>query len=116
MKSTAKIIGLIGAAIAILWAMRDRLVSIAAPSDPAPPTFRVIPPTESAPQPAATEAPVDDLTEINGIGPVYAARLREAGITSFASLGAAGAARVAEITGATTSRAEDWLSQASARS
>lgn len=111
MKSTAKVIGLIGAAIAILWAMRDRLISIAAPSEPEPPKFRVIPPADQTPGPTSD----DDLTDINGIGPVFAARLRDAGITTFAGLVDAGSERIADITGAADSRVEDWLGQASAR-
>src|SRR5690606_10410033 len=60
-----KVIGFLGGALAILWAMRDRLVSIAAPQDPEPPRFRVVPP--SGPPPVE-----DDLTAISGIGPVFA--------------------------------------------
>jgi len=103
-----KVIGLVGGAIAILWAMRDRLVSIAAPQDPEPPRFRVVP---SNPPPPA----IDDLTTITGIGPVFAGRLRDAGITSFADLNAAGSDRLAEITGASESRATEWITAAAAR-
>ena len=111
MKGAIRIIGLVGAAVAILWAMRDRLISIAAPADPEPPRFRVIPPADPTPGPTSD----DDLTEISGIGPVFAARLREAGITTFAGLVQAGSEEVAEVTGAADSRVEDWLGQASAR-
>ena len=102
-----KVLGFVGGALAILWAMRDRLVSIAAPQDPEPPRFRVVPP---APAPV-TE---DDLTAINGIGPVFAGRLRDAGITSFAAVSAAGASHLAEVTGASESRAAEWMSAAAA--
>lgn len=101
-----KVIGFVGGALAILWAMRDRLVSIAAPQDPEPPRFRVVPPPQAAP----TE---DDLTTISGIGPVFAGRLRDAGITTFADLTATGPGRLAEITGASESRATDWVAAAS---
>lgn len=109
MKKLARILGLVGGAVAILWAMRDRLVSIAAPRDPEPPRFRVVP--TSAPD----QAPSDDLTDITGIGPVFASRLRAAGIRSFGDLSATDAATLAEITGAPESRVDDWLSQAIAR-
>jgi predicted flap endonuclease-1-like 5' DNA nuclease len=102
-----KIIGLVGGALAILWAMRDRLVSIAAPQDPEPPRFKVVPP------PPALETG-DDLTEITGIGPVFAGRLRDAGIATFAELAAATPARLAEITGASEARAAAWVATASA--
>ena len=100
-----KVLGFVGGALAVLWAMRDRLVSIAAPQDPEPPRFRVVPPS---PAPVAE----DDLTVISGIGPVFAGRLRDAGITSFADMSAAGAARLADITGASESRAAEWVTSA----
>ena len=100
-----KVLGFVGGALAILWAMRDRLVSIAAPQDPEPPRFRVVP---SSPVPAAE----DDLTAISGIGPVFAGRLRDAGITSFADIAAAGSARLAEVTGASEPRAAEWIAAA----
>lgn len=102
-----KVIGFVGGALAILWAMRDRLVSIAAPQDPEPPRFRVVPP--SAPTIAD-----DDLTDISGIGPVFAGRLRDAGITSFADVANTDAERLAEITGATVARTSEWVASASA--
>lgn len=100
-----KVLGFVGGALAILWAMRDRLVSIAAPQDPEPPKFRVVPP----PPPIPAD---DDLTAIGGIGPVFAGRLRDAGITSYADVREAGAARLAEITGAPVSRTADWVETA----
>ncbi len=107
MNKVGKILGFVGGALAILWAMRDRLVSIAAPQDPEPPRFRVVPPSA----PAAT---ADDLTAISGIGPVFAGRLRDAGITTFADVAKAGPDRLAEVTGATAARTREWVSAASA--
>ncbi|MEX2423992.1 MAG: helix-hairpin-helix domain-containing protein [Acidimicrobiia bacterium] len=107
MNKIGRVLGFVGGALAILWAMRDRLVSIAAPQDPEPPRFRVVPPS----QPAAAE---DDLTAINGIGPVFAGRLRDAGITSFADITGAGPSRLAEVTGAAESRAAEWIAAAAA--
>ncbi len=109
-KKIGKVIGLLGGAIAILWAMRDRLVSIAAPQDPEPPRFKVVPPPSGA-MPAE-----DDLTALSGIGPVFAGRLRDAGISTFADVSSAGAAKLAQITGASEIRAGDWVAQAAARS
>lgn len=102
-----RVIGFVGGALAILWAMRDRLVSIAAPQDPEPPRFRVVPPS-SPPAP-------DDLTEITGIGPVFAGRLRDAGIRTFADVSSADASRLATITGASESRVARWIEAASAQ-
>lgn len=102
-----KFLGFVGGALAVIWAMRDRLVSIAAPQDPEPPRFRVVPPTPAPPA-------EDDLTAINGIGPVFAGRLRDAGITSFADISTAGSSRLAEVTGASESRAAEWTAAAAA--
>lgn len=115
MKKLARIIGLAGGAIAILWAMRDRLISIAAPKDPEPPRFRVVPPSTGGDTPPEDGSSPDDLTEINGIGPVFASRLRAAGITSFSELAATDPDTLAEITGAADSRVAEWLGQATAR-
>jgi predicted flap endonuclease-1-like 5' DNA nuclease len=104
-----KALGFIGGALAILWAMRDRLVSIAAPQDPEPPRFRVVPPSGGA------QIAIDDLTELNGVGPVFAGRLRDAGISTFADVAASSPARLAEITGASEARVAEWLTDASAR-
>lgn len=105
MKKVAKFLGVVGGVAAVLWAMRDRLVSIAAPKEPEPPRFRV---AEPAP-------PADDLTELSGIGPVFATRLAQAGIATFAALAAATPGRVAEVTGVPETRASDWIEQAAAR-
>ncbi len=105
MKKIAKIVGFVGGAAALIWAMRDRLISIAAPREPQPPTFRVVPPVADA----------DDLTEITGIGPTYATRLSAAGIRSYSELARAGAGRVAEVAGVSSARAEEWIAQAAAK-
>lgn len=57
----------------------------------------------------------DDLTELEGIGPVYAAKLREQGIASFADLAAADEATLAGIIDAPAWRRinyGDWIAQA----
>ncbi len=57
----------------------------------------------------------DDLTELEGIGPVYAAKMRERGIVSFADLAAADEATLAGIIDAPAWRRinyGDWVAQA----
>lgn len=57
----------------------------------------------------------DDLTTLEGIGPVYASKLREGGITTFADLAAADESTLAEIIAAPAWRRinyGDWIAQA----
>jgi predicted flap endonuclease-1-like 5' DNA nuclease len=57
----------------------------------------------------------DDLTMLEGIGPIYAARLRDNGITTFAELASTDEARLAEIIDAPAWRRieyGDWITQA----
>jgi predicted flap endonuclease-1-like 5' DNA nuclease len=67
---------------------------------------RVVPP------PAA-----DDLTLINGIGPAYALRLKEAGITTFAQLAALTPDQLRQIARLKVWQGEpgEWIAQAKAR-
>ncbi len=91
-----------------------------APSPPPEEEARTAAPAPEPAGPAAAEAagdgPPDDLTEINGIGPVFAARLSGAGIATFAALAAADPERVAEAAQARPDQAEDWIAQARQRS
>ena len=64
---------------------------------------------------APTPAEADDLAEVSGIGPVYRARLADAGITTFARLAAADPDAVVAATGVPPARAADWIAQAAAR-
>lgn len=116
-KRVGRIIGVIGGVAAIVWAMRDRFVSIAAPREPEPPTFRVIstPPPPLSTKPREPAAEPDDLTVIIGVGPVFQRRLMEAGMATFASLADAEAERVAHVAGVTKSRAAAWITQAQMR-
>ncbi|OYR38343.1 serine/threonine kinase [Halorubrum sp. Ib24] len=57
------------------------------------------------------EEPIE-LESVSGIGPTYASRLREKGIGSVARLSTLEPETVAEITRASTSRAADWIEQA----
>ncbi len=56
----------------------------------------------------------DDLTEIEGIGPAYAGRLNEAGITTFSQLGELSVDQVRDFMKLSESQGnpEDWLEQA----
>lgn len=105
MKRLAKVLGFFAGIGAVAWAMRDRLITIAAPKEPTPPTFRV----------ASGPATTDDLTSIAGIGPVFAARLAQQGIRGFADLAAADLERVAHVAGVPEAKAADWIQQAADR-
>jgi polyhydroxyalkanoate synthase len=61
----------------------------------------------------STDDVKDDLTLVSGIGPVFAARLRAAGIDTFEKLAATDDARLAEIADVPVSRVEGWRDQAS---
>lgn len=97
MKRIAKIIGFVGGTIAVIWAMRDRFISVATSREPEPPAFR------SGPPPAA---PVDD---IDGIGPVFAERLGKAGLGTITALADASPDSVAEAAGVSAARARTWI-------
>ncbi len=123
---------IIGGIAAIIWAMRDRFVSVAISREPQPPSFRVhekageiSPPSarpESKPasttksEPAVPEASDSSdrsrVTEVTGIGPVFAGRLAEAGIKNLAELAAARPEKVAAAAQVALSRATDWVEAA----
>lgn len=55
----------------------------------------------------------DDLTTIKGIGPVFAKRLNDAGIATFADLARASAGHLREVTNASAvADPEEWIAQA----
>lgn len=97
----AKAIGFVGGVAALVWAMRDRFISVAVSREPQPPSFRVGP----------SDGEVS-LESIAGIGPTYASRLRDAGFATVADLAAADAERVAGVAGVSVDRASTWLAQA----
>ena len=106
LKQFLRIGGVVVGLGAAVWALRDKLLPAPAMPDEPPPRFR----TGGADPVVAA----DDLTEVKGIGPVYAERLIDAGITTFAELTSADAAAVAEAAGVSESMAEGWLEQAAA--
>jgi polyhydroxyalkanoate synthase len=103
MKRLAKIVGIVAGAAALVWAMRDRFISVATSREPEPPTFRTGAPS------AATSPDID---VIDGIGPVFAVRLKSAGIDNAAKLAAASPDRVAEAASVSAARARSWIEQA----
>lgn len=76
------------------------------------------PVAKAAKSPAAEKKPAaakkkDDLTEIKGIGPTFARRLADAGITTFADLAKASPDHLREVTQATAvANPEEWVAQA----
>lgn len=104
MKRVFKFTGFVAGLGAAIWLMRDRLISIALPREPEPPTFRVGPAGEG-----------DDLTEIKGIGDVFAARLNSAGITTFEDLAGADPETLASQIDTQATRIQEWVEQARAR-
>jgi len=111
MKKLLKLLTLIAFGAAVTWVLRDQLVPGPTAPSPHPPAFRH--PPEA---PRATAAPAgitsDDLTRVNGIGPVYAARLDAAGIATFRDLAGADADRLAEDAGLPRDRVADWIGKA----
>lgn len=102
LKKVAKLVGLVGATAAVVWAMRDRFISVAVSREPEAPHFRDA-------EPADRGTPIDS---VNGIGPVFATRLADAGIKYVSDLAAASIDTVAEAAGVSTGRARSWIEQA----
>lgn len=100
MKRVIRSIGIVAGLAAAIWVMRDRLL-------PDPP-----PPTDSPPRFRTGGTSGDDLTRIKGIGPAFATRLSDAGITSFTALAAGDAATIAEIANTTETTAQRWIDDA----
>ena len=73
-------------------------------------------PKKVARQPAVSQERTtisDALEEITGIGPVFANRLNEAGIFTYAQLASSSPEELTQITGATRWDPADWISEAS---
>jgi predicted flap endonuclease-1-like 5' DNA nuclease len=102
MKRLAQVVGIAGGAIALIWAMRDRFISVAASREPEPPVFRASMPTQES-------VPID---AVDGIGPVMADRLKSAGIDEIAKLAGSTPDTIAEAAGVSAARARTWIDQA----
>ena len=102
MKKFVKLVGFVGAAAAVFWAMRERFISVAVSREPEPPSFRATRPAE----------PSTDIDAVDGIGPVFASRLRAAGLETVSHLAAASLDTVAESAGVSAARARSWIEQA----
>lgn len=127
MKKLLKLLFILAALAVLARAMRDRMLPAPeAPTSAAPP-FRPAPSGDSAAattpkgqgaKPATTSPTMpgaDDLTAINGIGPAFAKRLAEIGITTFAELATSNAVDVSNQIDVPVSRVEDWIGQAADR-
>lgn len=99
------ILGAVAGLAAVALRVRARLAAPALLGFPAPETGEAVPVPAGAP-------PADDLAAVWGIGPVYRARLAEAGITTFAALASADPAAVVAATGVPPERAAGWIAQA----
>ena len=98
-----------------VWAARGQLLPGPAAPTSQPPPFRNPPPPPSNRVPETTapqDPPQDDLTRINGIGPVYSQRLSDAGITTFSELAAADAEWVAAAIDVPAERVSEWTAAA----
>lgn len=69
--------------------------------------------TEETPTPEETAAGAEPVIEINGIGPTYSDRLTEAGIETIGQLADSDPETVAEAAEVSTSRASNWIENAS---
>ncbi len=111
MKKLFKLLTLIAFAAGLAWLLRDQLVPGPTAPTSHPPPFRTPPerPRPAAPPPAPA---ADDLTRVNGIGPVYAGKLAAVGITTFRDLAGADADRLAAQAGLPRDRVADWIGKA----
>lgn len=105
-KRLARILGVIGGIGALVWAMRERLISVAISREPEPPAFRV---SGQTPAPAGATG---SITDVSGIGPVYATRLAAIGVDSLSDLADADPEEVAAGAQVPVSRARVWVAAA----
>lgn len=107
MKKLLGVIAVAGAAVAaIAYLTREQML-------PAPETPREPPPKfRTGADMTPGEDPAEDLTELKGIGPTYAARLADMSIVTRSDLAAADAQTVAEQVGTSVSTVEAWQAAA----
>ncbi len=103
-------IGFFAAALAVVWLIWLRRQK----RELSPPPMIVERRQKVEIEQAHKEQPVvaDPLERIKGIGPVYATRLNEAGVMTFAQLAASDPSVIGDITGATTGAAANWIQDA----
>ena len=105
-----KILGLVvvgaGAIAAIAYLTRDQLL-------PAPALPREEPPKFRTGGSNVSDLAAEDLTEIKGIGPAYAARLTAMSISTRSELAAADAQVIADSISANVATVEGWQAEAS---
>ncbi len=97
----------IAAGAVIAYLTREQMLPTPETSHEPPPKLRPAP----TPEPAeAVDAPesTDDLTEVKGIGPTYAARLAAMSITTRAALATADPHEVAERVGTSPATVKAW--------
>jgi len=114
-KNILRIGGVIAGLGAAVWALRDKLLPAPEIPDGPPPRFRTgtgasAGSASTGKEPGTRDA--HDLTVVKGIGPVYADRLEEAGITTFAELASADVDAVCEAAKVSKSTATSWMEQA----
>jgi predicted flap endonuclease-1-like 5' DNA nuclease len=110
MKRLLRFLTVAGAVAGAVWYSRQE----ATPEPAASGEWVPRPQLKAVPDETATSG-TDDLTEIKGIGPKYAAQLTALGINSFAALAAADPASLSASLDA-RARVEDWIGQAKERS
>ncbi len=115
-----RLLGVVALAWAIVWLTREHLLPTPKVSHEPPPHYRSTPPPPPTPRPSTSagdrnEMAPDDLTEITGIGPVFAARLAAVGVDTFRGLSEMDTTTLADTVGTSPTAAADWVSQARAR-
>ncbi len=112
MKKLMKLLSLLAVIAGIAWALRDQMLPGPTAPTSHPPAFRHPPPPAPSPNGPAALAAGDDLTAVNGIGPVYAKRLADAGVTTFRQLAGSDADELAARTELSRERLADWIGKA----
>lgn len=107
-----RFLGVLALASTIVWLTREHLLPTPKVSHEPPPHYRSTPPPP--PTPTTRPAP-DDLTDIKGIGPVFAMRLGAIGIDSFKKLSETDIDTLTDAAGTSSSNAADWIKQANAK-
>lgn len=67
---------------------------------------------EPAEEEAAAAETADDLTALKGVGPTFARRMHEAGITTFKAVANTSPQELADIANVTETQASGWIEQA----